>query len=154
MTRSLVFVLFSALCGTAMAAPIKMFKESRKATSLSATAINATAYTGWIRTNIFKSIALEINYTYSAATAVTMSCETSDDGSLANGAGFDIHVIESPVGGTMTTRPAVWSNPVAASEKWTWTIDNLPQDYINCWFDGTSADGSDTVTVVARRITP
>lgn len=129
--------------------------KEQAATVISAAAINSTQYTGWIEVEDDRSIAFEIAYTYSAATAVTMSCETADDGTTTNGAGFDLHVLQdSATAGTSDSYPHVWSNAVSADEKWTWTVWGLPHQYINCWFDGTSADGSDVVTVKHRRISP
>jgi hypothetical protein len=152
--RTLATVVTLLAASTAGAVPVKIYKEA-SATAISAVAINSTAYTGWISVPTSRSVAFLIDYTYSAATAVTMSCEVGDDGSATNGAGNDVQILETPVGGTMTSRPAVWSQPIAAaSEDWVWTVTNLPADYVNCWFDGTGADGSDVVTVAHRRITP
>lgn len=140
--------------GAAQAVPVKMYKEQAPATPpINGLAINSTRYTGWIGVPTSRSIAFVIDFTHSAATAVTMSCETQDDASTANGSGHDIHILSSS-GATSTSAPHVWSNAVSGDESWTWTLANLPESYVNCWFDGTSADGSDTIIVSHRRITP
>ncbi len=150
-----LLAVVAVLGASAYAGPLYVLKEAWKASSLSATAIDSTAYTGWMQTEQYRSMALEINFTRSAATNVTMSCETSDDATTTNGAGFDLHILsDTATVGTSESDPHVWRFTTSASAKWTWTVANLPHNYLNCWFDGASADGSDKVTVRYRRITP
>lgn len=134
---------------------ISMKKTIAKATSLSATAINSAAYTGWVQVQESRSVVMEVTYTNSAATAVTMTCETSDSASTANGAGFELHeLLNSGTAGTSDSYSHTWSNAVAGDESWTWTVANLPHNYINCAFLGTGADGSDVVTVKTKTVSP
>ena len=132
-----------------------MWKQSLQAAVINDLAINASRWTGWILVIDKRSVTLEINYTWSAATAVTMRCETTDDASVANDSGWDLQIIEdSATSGTSNSFIHTWSNAVSASEKWSWSVSNLPHDYLNCKFDGTAADGSDKVTVKYKGISP
>ena len=141
--------------GTARADYVSIKKASLSSAVIDDLAINSARWTGWRAVDEDRSIAIEINYTWSAATAVTMRCETTDDASTANDSGFDLHILsDSATAGTSDSVTHTWSNAVSASEKWTWTVSNLPHNYINCVFNGTSADGSDKVTVKTRGVTP
>lgn len=148
----LLTVIAAAVAG---AQTVKMWKQSLQAAVINDLAINASRWTGWILVIDKRSVTLEINYTWSAATAVTMRCETTDDASVANDSGWDLQIIEdSATSGTSNSFIHTWSNAVSASEKWSWSVSNLPHDYLNCKFDGTAADGSDKVTVKYKGISP
>ena len=138
----------------AAAEPVKMYKEA-SATAISGLALTSTRYTGWISVPTSRSIAFLVDYTYGAATSVSMSCEVEDDATTANGGGNDIQSLTTPVNGVMTSTVASWKQPIsAADEDWVWLVTNLPADYVNCWFTASGANGSDVVTVKHRRITP
>ena len=130
-------------------------QKETTATRMSAVAINSAAYTGWIPVPERRSVVLEINYTRSSGTAVTMTCQTSDSAATANGSGFDIHIITdgTPVGTSVST-PHTWSYTTSSSKKWTWTITNLPHDYINCALTATAGGAGDTVVVKSRGVSP
>lgn len=139
----------------ALADYVRIEKSALSAALINGLAINSSRWTGWRPVDEQRSLVLEIAYTYSAATAVTMRCETSDDASTANDSGFDLHILsDSATAGTSDSVTHTWSNAVSASENWTWTVANLPHNYVNCVFDGTSADGSDTVVVKSRGVSP
>lgn len=143
-----------AVCATAFAGYVSMQKTTWK-TAISAKAIDTTKYTGWLLVSKERSLALEIDYTNNAGTAVAMKCETHDSAATANGAGAELHIIEdSATSGTSNSIQHTWSNAVAGNELWTWTVDNLPHDLINCEFLGTGADANDKVTVRWRAISP
>jgi len=120
-----------------------------------ATAINSAAWTGWIPVDSKRSVVLEVTYVNSAGSAVVLTCETSNNASTTNGSGFELHVLsDSGTVGTSTSTAHSWSNAVAGSELWTWTIANLPHDYINCSFVATGGDGNDTAAVRYRGVSP
>lgn len=151
--------LVLALCGAVLAqgGPVPVVKEKLGSTDLSSTSINSTAHTDWIRVPQHRCVSLEIDYSNSSATAVHMSCETSDSTDTANGSGFDIHKLEDDSTAFRSKSDThVWRNPVSGDEKWTWTVCNLPHRFINCYFDdGDGAgDASDTVTVKHVRSYP
>ena len=86
-----------------------------------------------------------------------MSCWTSDDPDTANGAGFPVQILsDSVTTGTSDSVQHVWRQAVAmASEDWTWTVGgSLIHTFVNCSFDGTNADGDDTVAARWRTISP
>ncbi|HJW75358.1 MAG TPA: hypothetical protein VJ787_06765 [Thermoleophilia bacterium] len=152
---SAVFVAAALWCGGARAEFIQMSKGTLT-TVISALAINTTRWTGWIEVAARRSVAFEINYTYSAATAVTMRCETSETAATANDAGYDLQMLsDSATAGTMNSATLIYSKTVSASGKWTWTVSNLPHSYINCAFVGTGApDANDKATIQYKAITP
>lgn len=156
--RVLLPVLSLLLCGVAVDARadyVTMKKESLSSARIDDLAISAARWTGWVEVQERRSLVLEIDYTWSAASAVTMRCETSDSAATANDSGFDLHILsDSATAGTSSSVTHTWSNAVSASEKWSWTVSNLPHNYVNCVFNGTSADGSDKVTVKTRGVTP
>ena len=87
------------------------------------------------------------------AAAVTMTCQTTDDSTKANGAGFDVHILsDSGTVGTLTSTVLTLSNPVTDDESWTWTVANLPENFVNCAF--VCGDANDAITVKHKRISP
>ena len=134
---------------------VRMEKETLSSARIDDLAISAARWTGWLPVDERRSIVVEVAYTYSSATAVTMRCETSDSASTANDSGFDLHILnDSATAGTSSSVTHTWSNAVAASESWTWTVSNLPHNYINCVFNGTAAGAGDKVTVKTRGVSP
>lgn len=148
-------LVLAALAPAAAGAVTIEVKKQALITQFTAGAISTIRWTGWIEVSEWPSLAFQIDYTWSAGTAVTMRCETSDDPTIANDAGFDLHlVVESATPGTLDSYGLVLSNPVSAAEKWTWTVSNLPHGYINCGLTATGGDGSDVATVKRKRISP
>jgi hypothetical protein len=156
--RSAAFAI--ALClwaSQAVAAgPLFVHRGQLTATDLAATAINSAAWTGWMQVDKAGTVALEIAYTYSAGTAVTMRCESSDSSGTAADAGFDVHVLEqSATSGTSTSVVHTWSNAISsADEKWTWNVTSIPHNFLNCALTATSGDGSDVATVKYKARSP
>lgn len=136
--------------------PVKTYREPLSAVLIDGLAIDSTRYTGWIDVDDDACVSLEIAYTNSAAEAVTVSCETHDSASTANGSGFDLPKMEdSSTAGTIDVYvPGIWSNAVSGNESWTFTVCRLPHRWINCYFDGTGADPSDVITVRHVRQSP
>lgn len=139
------------------AASVQMQKEPL-AGVVAAAACNAASWTGWVDVSMYRSIVWELFFDGDASpatTAITMRCETSDDSSTANDGGYDVHILsDSATAGTSSSVTHTWSNPVSADEKWTWTVSNLPHNYVNCLFTCTSGDSGDAITVKHKRITP
>jgi len=95
-------------------------------------------------------LVIAVDYTHDSGSAVTMSARVAMDNTGADGTGFLLHRVDAA--GTST--PYQWSNAVAGSEKWTWTIFNLPLPWINLEFDGTGAGVDDVATVAVLGVTP
>lgn len=141
---------------TALATRIQTVRDENTAyygTVISAAAINSATYTGWINVVEANSIAFDIDYTNSAGTAVTMTCQTSRVNTTANGSGRDLHVLDIS-SGTATSTPITWSNAVSGNESWTWTVANVPASLLNCAFTAAGGDGDDVATVFVRGISP
>jgi len=109
-------------------------------------AINATKTTDAIKVKGYRWIKFTLTYAFGAATAVTMSCQESEDGSVW----ADIHVLQYSSYPTATSLPQVWSYAAGAAKTWPWTVP-VRGVYVRCSFVGTGApNASDTLTVVAR----
>ncbi len=153
--QGIIFGVVLVACASAVAGYVTMQKDTMSSAKIDDLAINSARWTGWIEVQERRSLVVEVSYTYSAASAVTMRCETSDDASTANDSGFDLHILsDSGTAGTSSSVTHTWENSVSASEKWSWTVSNLPHNYVNCVFNGTGADASDKVTVKTRGVTP
>ena len=153
--RKIFVLIVSLLPSMALADNILMYK-STLTTDISAATCAATRYTGWLQVPTSRSVALQILYNSDGtpgASAVTMTCQTSDDSSVANGAGYDVHILsDSGTVGTSTSTVHTWSNAVSDDENWTWTVANLPENFVNCAFS--CGDVNDLLTVKDKRISP
>lgn len=94
-----------------------------------------------------------------ATTAVTMRCETHESSATANDAGRDLHGTDGGVfaAGALTLNSGIvtWSNAITlTTESWSWTITNLPNNFINCLFTCTGGDADDVITVSIRDESP
>lgn len=150
--------MFTALLVAAsLSGTLQIEKDPWAATTglASATAIDSAVWTGWMPVDSRRSIVLEITYTWNAGTAVTMVCESANPTLPANDAGFEVHQLsDSATVGTSTSVQHTWSNAVGASEKWTWTVSNLPHDYINCAITATGGNANDKAAVRYRGVSP
>jgi hypothetical protein len=98
--------------------------------------INATRTTSWIAINNSRSIAWDVDYVFSAATAVNMTCQTCQTvtaGACNAGDGpFDMHVIVSTsAAGLVTTAPATWTYAAGANKSWRWTVSNMYAPFVS-----------------------
>lgn len=156
------YILIGLLCLaplSARAEQVYINKTTLTATSLTAASCaGATNWTGWVPANVYRSIVWEIFFDADgsiATTGVTMRCESSDVNSTTADAGYDIHILsDSSTAGTSTSITHTWNNPVAADEKWSWTVTNLPESYVNCLFTCTAGDSGDVITVKYKQVTP
>jgi hypothetical protein len=99
-----------------------------------------------IRTQGFRELTLSFTYVYSAATAVTMTCQhalTSSDTYK------DIDVLTYS-GSTASSAQHTWSRSVTASDNWSWTLRIRPEyNYLKCTIVATSGGAGDTLTLTA-----
>ena len=118
-------------------------------------AINTAVWTGWLPVHEFGAVVFEISHTYSAGTDVSMTCQTSDDPSTTAGSGYDVQKLQdSATAGTSDGYAHIWREPSGATNKWTWTVGNLPHDLINCSFVATGGDANNKATVRWRAVSP
>ncbi len=109
-------------------------------------ALNAAKVTDAIKVKGYRFVKFTLNYTFAAATAVTMSCQESEDSSIWS----DIHVLQYTAYPTATSSPQVWSYAAGASKIWGWTVP-VRTVFLRCSFAGTgSPTASDTLTLSAR----
>lgn len=109
-------------------------------------ALTASKTTDAIKVKGFRYVKWTMNYVYGAATAVTMTCQNSEDGTIWS----DVHVLQYSAWPTASSSPQIWSYAAGASKIWDWTVTVLGV-YMRCVFTGTgSPTSSDTLTVTAR----
>lgn len=152
----LVAVALVAISASAARADyVSVKKETFAATSVAASTLASTRYTGWLPVQEKRSVVLEIAFTRSAATNVTMTCQSTNDTTTANGSGFDVHILgDSGTVGTSDSTPHTWRYTTSTTKKWSWTVSNLPHNYVNCAFAGASGGSSDLLTVRYSGVTP
>jgi hypothetical protein len=109
-------------------------------------ALNASKTTDAIKVKGYRFIKFTLKYVFGAATAVTMTCQNSEDGTVWS----DIHVLQYTTFPTATSSPQTWSYAAGASKTWDWTVA-VEGVYMRCSFVATgSPTASDTLTVTAR----
>lgn len=118
---------------------------TQSGTTISATPLNVTVTTDGIKTKGYRWVQWTLQYTYGAATAVTMQCQQSED----NTTWAYIPALEFATFPTASSATMVWSEAVSASGNWVWTVPNHGV-YMRCIFNGTSASSSDKLTPKAR----
>lgn len=123
------------------------------------TACNVNLWTDWQAVwqsgNIHVGIDFDDANSDATTTAVNMRCETYPNDTPADDAGRDMHGLDGGVFAagalTLTGGIVTWTNPLGAGapndESWTWTITNLPDNYLNCLFTCTGGDASDMIRV-------
>jgi len=146
-------MLFPAVLVAAPKSPTSHAFQKLHRTLINGIALNATASTRTFEVTEqevqgYGLLDVYINHTNSAATDVQMDCNASND---AGATDFAIQSC-SITAGVCTSTDANWTKAVAASDTWVWRIDILGFPRVNCVFSGTSAGGSDTVTVTAIAI--
>jgi hypothetical protein len=107
--------------------------------------LNAAVTTDGIKTKGYRWVEWTFQYVFGAATAVTMTCQQSED----NVVWANIQALNFTVFPTATSATMVWSEAVTASGNWVWTVPNHGV-YMRCIFNGTGASSSDKVTPKAR----
>ena len=153
------FLTLGLISESAGAQSVRILKEELSAAVLDAVSCaGATNWSGWVPVPYHRSVAWEIFFNGDAApatTGVTMRCESSDANTTANDSGFDVHKLQdSATAGTSDSYVHTWNNAVTADERWTWGVDNLRHNYINCLYTCTAGDANDVLTVRHKRITP
>lgn len=114
--------------------------------AFTAVAINTAAVTDAVKVKGYRYIKWQLNYTYNAATAVTMTCQNSENGTTWS----DIHVLQYAAFPVATSQPQVWSYAAGANKIWDWMVA-VRGVYMRCSFVGTgSPTASDVLTVTAR----
>lgn len=162
--RSLLFAALLLAPGVAQSAStvVKVHKDTsaeRGFGTVAAQACDSTIYTGWLRVNDLRAVALDIAFDEDSGTdvtSVTMTCQSSQSGTTANGAGYDIHVLASTsASGTSTSVIHTFSNATAGDESWSWTVTRLPGAYLNCALvcNGT-VTSSDELALELRGLSP
>ncbi len=143
--------LVIALCLLA-AAPAAAFKHeaSDNGRILNAVACNASAgartWTASAGSGAGYAVGLiQFHLTRVAATAVSMSCETSI--SAGNWAALQSCAVSS---GVCTSTDASWTKAVSGNKNWTWRLDFLGAGDIRCTFSCTAGGASDLITAYAR----
>ncbi len=107
--------------------------------------INVAVTTTSFKIKGFRYAAWEMVYTWSAATAVTMTCQYSEDQTTW----FDLHVKQVTTFPTVISLPRIESYTVSASHNWTWPIA-LMMPYVRCTFTATGGGVGDTLTLRMR----
>lgn len=114
---------------------------------LSGVALNASAGTRTITllTGGWKKVSIFVQFTYNAATDVRLTCSASGDA----GTNYGPIQTSSIASGTATLSDLVDVKAVTASKKFVVEYDVTTYDRLQCVFSGTSAGGSDLITVQA-----
>ena len=88
-------------------------------------------------------VALDIAFTRVAATNVAMTCTTStDDGTTK----FTLQSCAVSAG-DCTSSGASWTKTTSVTGKWTWRVDTVGLNYLQCTFTGASAGATDLLTI-------
>lgn len=123
------------------------------------TACNVNLWSDWQAVRYRGNVHIGIDFidanNDATTTSVNMRCETYPDDTPADDAGRDVHGLDGGVFAagalTLTSGIVTWVNPLGAgapnSESWTWTIANLPDNYLNCLITCTGGDASDIIRV-------
>lgn len=107
--------------------------------------INVAVTTDAVKLKGLRYIMFTLKYTYASATAVTMTCQNSED----NVSWADIHMLAVNTAPTLTSGVAVWSYAAGASKTWNWSVP-VRGVYFRCTFTGVAGGAGDTLTLTAR----
>lgn len=108
-------------------------------------AINSSKTMDALKVKGYRYLMIGLQYTFAAATAVTMTCQDSEDASVWR----DIHALQFNPYPTAMSAPQIWSYAAGSSKNWVWSV-GVRGVYMRCTFIGTGASGGDTLTVTAR----
>ena len=155
MTRLAALLPVLAVSSSAYAGELTIKKSQNVAiTSLTTVSFQSGVWSGWIEVGDKNAICFDIFHDYTAATGVTMRCETSQVSTTTADAGFDLQSL-SIDSGTATSSLLTFSNLTGADERWNWCVDDLPGAFINCLFDDVASGAAgDKILVVRRVLTP
>ena len=109
-------------------------------------ALSASKTTAALNVEGWKTLKLGLEFEHSAATAVTMTAQESDDGTVWR----DVQILGDPSSGTQTSDDRTLSRAVTANKNWSWSIPIDGYVYVRCTFAGASGDASDLLTVKGR----
>lgn len=149
----------SLLCALTLAPSLAMattqgrHSTAPQGTLLSAVACNASAANRTLSLSNpdgYGVAILQFDFTYNAATAITLTCNVSLDGGTTY-APLQSCAVSS---GVCTSTDASWSKAVSANDDWAWRIDFLSAPNVQCTVACTGGGASDTVTVYGRLTTP
>lgn len=112
---------------------------------ITAAPLNVTVTTDWIKVKGYRWVEWTLQYTFAAASAVTMQCDQSEDAIVA----ASIPALQFTAFPVATSATMIWSQAVSASANWPWTVPNHGV-YMRCKFTGTGANASDKLTLKAR----
>lgn len=118
---------------------------TQSGTTITAAPLNVAVTTDWIKVKGYRWVQWTLQYTWAAASAVTMTCQQSEDAVVAAA----IPALEFATFPTATSATMVWSEAVSATGNWVWTVPNHGV-YMRCTFNGTGASSSDKLTPKAR----
>ena len=96
----------------------------------------------------YTRLGVTLEYTYNAATDVSMYVEYSIDGGSTWFRGQDISVSS----GTGTSSDASWVKSVSADDDWIWTLNLDAAGHARLVFDATGATASDLLTCKAMLV--
>ena len=153
-TTAIVAALLLSLPALAAPAPVGANVVEERGVVLSAVAANAVAATRTFTvTNTGGSggmLILWANFTWSAASAVTMTCSASND------AGATLYALQdgATAAGVQTLTDAVKSKAVTASKKWPMRFDILGFSFVSCVYAATGGGASDLMTMRASVVVP
>lgn len=121
-------------------------------------AINVSRSTGWFLTANQATTALDLEFDWTAATFVSMTCQTCrvvTAGVCQDTVAKDVDVIVSTsAAGVSTTVQSTWTRAVSADRGWGWMVANAYAPWTNCTFLGTGAGANDKLSVWQRNISP
>lgn len=126
-------------------------------TKIDGLALTSARWTGWIQTNRIDDVAFDIVFTdaNSSVSSVTMRCETTRDGTVANDAGSNLCSRATAAGTSTYTCPHTFSLATPGTLSWQWTQTDVNAPYINCLFTGNGTPAAaDVITVFARGVSP
>ena len=123
--------------------PVLTFGCTASAVACNSLALNASKTTDAIDVGGLEWITLTFDYTNDSATAITMTCATSD---TATGTFRTIQALV-PSGATLASDTLTWSQAVAGDENWSWTVGIYAESYFQCTISATAASVDDTITI-------
>lgn len=162
-----VLVLLAALAAPPLPATnVYATHDLGSAAVISAHAGNSCGYTGWIASDKYRMVALEVSFTdagTNAATAMTATCQSSSSSATSNGSGYEID------GGTLTctTGAAAACTRTISKEtithalpqtttttRFNMTLTDIPNKYVNCYVCATSGAAGDSYSVNRIGVSP